>query len=241
MKRHFLLALLLGACYSSVAQIATNIVTVFYIDKIIMAGPVLTPLFVRFAHISAPTSSTVTISAFNCAGGNYLLVDILDSPDSLSISSVTANGVPMSLVNSTNIFTTAGNVWRYGLANPTTGNIVVTLSGSAAQLAATATLYSGVVSVGTTSLDYSTSLRSGTTNTMVATLPTDLVADILVVDGASSTVTVSSSQTLNASKLNPINRYLSSSPGAPGTTIMGWQITSSPVACTWMGTLLHGL
>lgn len=240
MKTKLVLATLLFAS-SCLAQIATNIVTVFYIDKIIMAGPTLTPLFVRFAHISAPTTSTVTISAFNCAGGNYLLVDILDSPDSLSISSVTANGVPMSLVNSTNIFTAAGNVWRYGLANPTTGDIVVTLSGAAAQLAATATFYSGVVSVGTTGIDYSTASRSGTTNGIVGTLPTDLVADVLVVNGATSTVTANSSQTINASKLNPINRFLSSSPGAPGTTIMGWQITSSPAACTWMGTVLHGL
>lgn len=195
------------------------------------------PTFVRSGTNSSASATTLTISAFSVTGSNpYLIVGVTErSSLAIRAPSVTANGIAMVQLYGTNYTDTKGSNVLFGLAGPTTGDIVVTLTGAAnSGFAVTALLFNGCQTVGMGIADYSVASRAA-----VSVAPTSLTTDLVVDLLAFSWTTVSGAQTIRSTTSVGTTTGMSTATGSAGSTTMSWSGASSVVAQT--AVVLHGL
>lgn len=196
----------------------------------------LPPTFIR-AGTNAANSAAITVSAFDCSGGNYMIACSVNPSGSRTFTSMTANGSNMTLLYSTNV-SSAGTMVVYGLASPTTGDVVATWSGATLNNGLSVMLFNNVVGApGNLTADFSSSNRLGTTNSV-----TSLISD-LVVDGtysyAQASYVAGGSQVCIAWKNSSGCATHTDVAGTAGSTSMsGTSANNTPK--TWIGLTLHG-
>lgn len=144
------------------------------------AASVTAPSFVRSATNSSASAQTLTITGFDCSGGNFLVVVAAERNGTLrQFTTVTANGGAQAC--STNMITNlnssvTGRIGIWSLANPTTGDITVSLSGGAATQGfhVLAMLFNTATSTNIVDGNFSTSARTSMAVTS-STAATDLM------------------------------------------------------------------
>jgi hypothetical protein len=162
-----------------------------------------------------------------------------------SITTGTGGQTATNIVTANYIGAINGKAVLYGIVNPTTGDIVVTMSGVCTELSVSAMLFnhvggSGNTGTGTAGSDFSSSARTSTSNGLT-TLSTDLVVDGLAYNATVGSPTQGGSQTLIALTSGTAATGFqanSTQPGVAGTTTMTWTFSSQVV--TWVGTVLNG-
>lgn len=202
------------------------------------------PTFVRAATNASSLGPTVTNAAFNCSGGNYLAV-IVSQRNSIgrTLSSVTCNGVSCSALIQTNTIASQGHVYIYGLASPTTGDVVATLNGTATQgFTIESLLFNGVGSTAGVNCIEQTIL-SGSITIPVASVATDLILDALGYQGIANNFTAGAGQTV-VCNTNPgvgsISAYGSIKNGAASSTTMSWSADGTGAIMSEIGVALNG-
>lgn len=201
------------------------------------SAPLTLPTFVRAGTNSSASATTLTIAAFSVTGSNPYLIVGVNERSSLTVRtpSVTANGVAMTQLVGTNYTDTKGTNVLFGLANPTTGDIVVTLSGSAnAGFAVNALLFNGCATVGAAAADYSAAGRTSV-SVAPASVATDLVVDIL----ATGAWTAGGSQVVRSTTTTGQTSSMSTLTGSAGTATMSWSGSSAVIS--QVAIVLHGL
>jgi hypothetical protein len=203
------------------------------------------PVFVRAGtNGTASAVSTLTISAFNCSGGNLLLVGIVEHASlTRTVSSVTCNSVSCTQLATTTFNGSAGLCRIYSLASPTTGDVTVTLNNTANStgMSICALLFSGAntSSFGTASTSGVTASTSVTVSP--ASLTSDLVIEVFGYNGG-ITATPGASQTVialnNVSSASSIGASYKTA-GSPTTTV-SWSTTGGGGPLSEIGVGLHG-
>lgn len=182
------------------------------------SAPLSVPTFVRAATNASGSASSLTISSFSVTGSNpYLLVMEVNNSTltARTVTSITANGAAMSLLVNTQ-YVTRGNCYIYGLANPTSGDVVCTLSGTAnSGVVLHAVLLNGAATTGAVAANFSNSARTSVSDDVSPTVTSDLVVDFTV--GATWAGGGSQSQVSSAGTILSTVTTLT---GASGTTTM---------------------
>lgn len=132
-----------------------------------VSAGVSAPAYVRgYTNTIPSATSSVTISSTDTTGANYGLVAI--NYWTAASASATWNGVAMTLVTNTT-FANNANIYHrmWAIANPASGNVVVTFTGATpSEGGVTASLFSGVGSISlVTSNSSGTASLTGITNT----------------------------------------------------------------------------
>lgn len=213
-------------------------------------GGLSVPTLIRTGtNTSAALPTSLTISGFDCTGGNYMLIAVGTSTSAnrtvSSITSGTGGQTATNIVTVSYIGALNGKAILYGIVNPTTGNVVVTMSGATTTMSITAMLFnnvggSGATGAGTAGSDFSGSIRTSISDNLT-TLSTDLAVDSLVYNATIGNPTSGGSQTIIAETTGSASLgFVSNSTqsGAVGTTTMGWSFSSQVV--TWVGVVLNG-
>lgn len=204
--------------------------------------PKVQPTLVRVGTNELGGSATLTISAFNCSGGNFMVIGFAwSSGTPRAISSITVNGVAATNIYNTNYnSTTTGKVGLYGLVNPTTGDVVVTLNSAPTSLTISAMLFNNVGGVGASSGDFLSTARTSTSDSLT-TLSSDLVVDAEAYSGSTAFPTVAGGQTLQIQSATAAGGNLSNGTkaGGAGSTTVTWNSASQTLA--WVGTVLNGM
>ncbi len=205
------------------------------------------PVFVRSGNAGTVASaSTLSVVGFNATGGNFLLVGVTWRTGILrTITSITANGVAMNLIDSCVAGSANGRLFLYGLANPTSGDIIVTWNNTIAQgIAIGACLFSGVTTTGTPANSVSL-VAVNTISITPVSVTTDLVVDalsFLSTTGVAVLNDASQTQLLIQDNGNTFQSLaMSSKPGAAGTTTMTWNASGAGEALSLDGVALHGV
>lgn len=197
------------------------------------------PTLVRASTNFATGVSSFTISGFDCSGGNFLLVKLnFTSGLTRTITSVSCNAVACTNIYTTNwISTSGGKVAIYGLVNPTTGNVVITLNGAPNNMSYCAELWNNVGGVSASSADFLNSARTSTSDSLT-TISTDVVSDILAT--GLNVGTAGGGQTVDIQNNPPTAATSNTShkTGASGSTSMAWTFSSQAVS--WAGCVLNG-
>lgn len=196
------------------------------------------PTFIRSASNSATSGSSLTITGFDCSSGNCLVV-IESDRETLPriVSSIKCNGVSLTLIQNASYISASGHLRAYYLLSPTTGDVVVTLSGSTTGFGISANLFNGVTTVGSGANDVVTSLRTGCTNTLT-TSSSDLVVDAIAYSGLTGlTYTPGASQTLRTTVAIAAqgSHKASSSLATGSSTSTSWVISGVGDIITWIG------
>lgn len=191
--------------------------------------------------VNAQTNTTTsgTVSAVSVGSGNYAVVAFLQrsSLTARSVTSVTFNGAAMSLLVSTNWLDAKGFVYIYGLASPTTGDVVVTLSGAINNRSIAVLVFSGVTTVGANLADYVTGARTSVSLSATPTLATDTVVSLLGVNLQTWTSGETLQSTAPAS--SSTSSETSTAPGTGSAVTMDWSGTSAAVS--ELSVILHGI
>lgn len=240
--RNFIAGLLVACGTSCPAALTLDGPTASAFGRSIAAGLTI-PAFVRAASNSSITASSLTISSFDCSGGNYLIVvEAEKAAVPRGVTSVTCNGVALTLVSSIIYNVSSGHLRMYRLAAPTTGDVVFTLNGSTTGFTVSALLFSGVGGVGTAATDASNTVRFGVTNSLT-TVTTDLVVDCLSYAGnLVQSYTPGSGQTSISTVLpSAIGAHQATTKnGAASATTMSWVVGGVGDAISWIGLPLNG-
>lgn len=215
-----------------------------FLGSVVPAISLSVPTFVRSGTNSANTGASLTVSAFNCSGGNYLIVGISEkSGTTRTVSSVTCNTVTCTQLAVSNLIAASGRVYIYGLANPTTGDVVVTLTGSVTAGVAMGTLlFNGVGSNGATDAINQTVLAASS-SVAPTSVTTDLVVDILAFQDIANNFTAGGSQTVKCSGILTIGNaalLMSTKTGTSSTTTMSWSVDGVGAIMSQLGVSLHG-
>lgn len=173
-------------------------------------------------------ATTYTVVGFSVSGSNtYGLVGIGLRSNTADITSVTFNGVSMSLLKKLNKSASSMTTWVYGLAGPTTGNIVINGDTSLAAEVCVVT-YTGVHQ--TTS--YGT-IATATGDSAAPSVDVTSATDEMVVDfvgwnaGGDGTAGASQTKRAEGQTGNGISMDLATSEEAgAATTTMSWSINS---------------
>lgn len=213
-------------------------------------GGLTQPTLIRTGtNTSAALPTSLTVSGFNCTGGNYMLIAVGTSTSAnrtvSSITSGTGGQTATNIVTVSYIGALNGKAILYGIVNPTTGDVVVTMSGATTTMSVTVMLFnnvggSGSIGSGTAGSDFSASVRTSTSDNLT-TVATDLAVDSLVYNatianptaGAGQTVVSETSGTASAGFIANTTKL-----GSAGTTTMAWSFSSQVV--TWVGVALNG-
>lgn len=173
--------------------------------------------------------STITLTSWTPGAGDLVILDVITRQTTVTHSSVSGNGLTWIKVNELNGGTNIRASKWYGVgALPTTGSIVVTLSGAPTTAEAVATRYSGADA--TTPIEVSAS-ASGSSNAPSVTLTT-LTANAYVCGGffdRSATFTVGTGETVTS---------INNKTGSGGDTLnisTEYQIVASPGSVTLDG------
>jgi hypothetical protein len=212
------------------------------------AAALTQPTFVRSAtNGTTSTVSTLTISAFNCAGGNQLLIGVVwKSSVNRVISTITANGVAATLVTSTNLAALQGHASLYSVPAPTTGDIVVTFSSTITLgIAMGAALFNGVGAVAASNQIEQASLGNSITLTTTS-LSSDLVCDVFgELVSAGINITPAAGQTVianaNLATAADINLRMSTKPGSSPNTTMTWNADGAGEIMSLLTVVLNGM
>ena len=124
-------------------------------------------------------ATSYTVSAVTASGTNkYALVMVGLRTNTGDISGVTFNGVAMTELQQLNKSASTMTIWLFGLANPTTGDVVITGDTSLAA-EVIVSIYTGVAQTGSTGI-IATATGDSTTPSVAVTSATDeLVVDIV--------------------------------------------------------------
>jgi hypothetical protein len=209
-----------------------------------MAGLTQPTLIRTMTNTASGSPSSITLTGFSATGGNYALIAVATSTAAnrtvTSITTGTGSQTATNIATATYQGATTGKAILYGVVNPTTGDIVVTMSGSCTIISATAMLFNNVGGSGLGVSDSVTSARTSTSDNLT-TVATDLAVDSIAFNGSVGAPTKGASQTLIAQTPVTANVALianSTQPGAAGTTTMAWTFASQVV--TWVGVALNG-
>lgn len=231
--KYYLVIVLLAClmCNAQTQPYGTPLDSTFYARiASVEAGP-STPALVR-AYTNTITSavSSVTISSTDTTGGNYGLV-ALNNWTIAPTTTATWNGVSMTLVTNT----TFGNatvqfhkIWA--IANPGSGNVVVTFTGATpSEGGVTAMVFSGVGSISQV-----TSNSSGTSSVLALTNTITVNANDLVVSCLAwqreNTYTAPTNSTVIANAHpsgTKASERVATIPGVAGALSVYWQVNSA--------------
>lgn len=209
-----------------------------------VAAALTQPSFVRAGTNGSANASSVTISAFNCSGGNYLIVEVSEKNSiGRTISGITANGVAMTKLAETNLLAATGHQYIFGLASPATGDIVVSASGAITTgFSVGALLFNNVGSTGDIQQDEVTSLRASV-SVSLSTVATDLCVDLLGYQQIANNFSAGASQTLRVIEepgATLVSLRASTKPASAGSTTMSWSVDGTGAICSLSAIVLHG-
>lgn len=254
MKQYFTLLIVL-ACLWCIGQNITNV----HNGQLVWNGEQLTttasgggaaanpPSVIRTATNWVNGAASLTITNFDCTGGNYLVVAAYceQSSQSISFSSATNNGTAMTIL--TNFSAALANFEAgaiFGKAAPTTGDIVIKTSVSADNngITAIAVLLTNVASVKSVAVDATSTLRKGLTNT-VTTASSDLVLDSIDVFSLNTIrenpIGIGQNMVASCYKNKTPNVFMSSSLGTGSSVSMCWtNQPSNNYRLGWIGVVL---
>lgn len=185
------------------------------------------------AHVSSvgqefAAATSYTVSSFTVTGtNNYAIVAVGLRTNTGDITGVTFNGVSMTELGVVNRAASTMTVWIFGLANPTSGDVVITGDTS---LAAEVTVshYQGVVQTGSTGTPASADGASDTPSVAVTSATGELVVDA-VGWNAGGDGTAGASQTKRAEGVvgNGISMDVATSDEAGAASVtMSWTVAS---------------
>ena len=193
------------------------------------------------ASNNSASATSLTITGFTVSGSNpYLLVFTAGSASIIArtLSTATANGVSMLPALFSTNFTAHGNAYICGLANPASGDIVVTYSGANnAGMSVFAVLLNGTATTGAVDGSFSSSGRTSVSATL-SSVATDMVIDCLF----GGLWTQGGSQTLIGamnSGSTPAIVNTSKQTGGASSTTMSWSGGNATVS--HVAIVMHGM
>ena len=182
-------------------------------------------------EFTAATSYTIT--GFTVTGSNtYAIVGVGLRTNTGDITGVTFNGVAMTELQQLNKAASTMTTWLFGLAGPTTGNVVITGDTSLAAEVVVST-YTGVAQTGSTGTIATATGDSDTPSVAVTSATDELVVDV-VGWNAGGDGTAGAGQTKRSEGVagNGISMDLATSDEAGATTTtMSWTI---PAGGGWL-------
>lgn len=175
-------------------------------------------------------NTSFSFSHTTSGSDRYLLVALL-VPGSGTVTSITYNGVALSLVGTVTETVANGKANLYGLIAPATGanTVLVTVGGPPSEWGAIASSYTGVNQTTAVGTPVSTTVGATSSSVNVSSASNEIVADMVI--AYNSVNTVGAGQTSNGNLDTGVAYTVSSSRETGSTTTtMSWSFDSTRFA-----------